>query len=172
MIRYVGLDPRFGGVKDITPDESAALAAVGLGRVIVYQPRQSFVPGAGDSGDGAAAVALWQATEAGMPAGRPIYFAVDGDTSQLDSLMWAEINAFFAAAGDRLGVDRVGVYGGIHTIERLRAAGLATWYWQTFAWSAGQWADGLHLRQFDNNNPLCGGTVDYDRAMTRDYGQW
>lgn len=107
-----------------------------------------------------------------MPNGRPIYFAVDGDTRLLDSVAWAAINAFFAAAGGVLGVGRIGVYGGINTIERIRAAGLATWFWQTYAWSAGQWADGIHLRQYDNSNPICGGEVDYDRAMTADYGQW
>jgi len=169
VVRYVGGDPRPG--KDITPEESAALEAAGLGRVIVYQPRRAFVPTWDDNGADAARTALWQATAAGMPDGRPIYFAVDGDTRAFTADQWSAIDAFFVGVHEVLGVERTGVYGGKNTIDRMWALGRAQWLWQTYAWSAGEWAD-VHLRQYDNNNPLCGGEVDFDRSMTEDFGQW
>lgn len=170
VVRYVGMDPRDSG-KDITPEESAALEAAGLGRVIVYQPRKAFVPTWDDNGADAASTALWQATAAGMPEGRPVYFAIDGDSRAFTADQWSAIDAFFAGVHEVLGAERTGVYGGKHTIDRMWALGHAHWLWQTYAWSAGEWAE-VHLRQYDNNNTLCGGEVDFDQSMTEDYGQW
>lgn len=168
-VRYLGRDPRGG--KDLTKTEADRLKAAGLARLVVYQPRRSFVPSLGDDGRAAARQAHLDASACGMPAARPIYFSIDGDTRAFTTVQWAQVDRFFGEVISVLGVDSVGVYGGKNTVERMRARHLAHWYWQTYAWSGGEWAD-VHLRQYDNGNPLCGGEVDLDRAMTRDYGQW
>lgn len=169
VIRYVGQDPRGG--KDITPEESAAIKAAGLARVLFYQPRRAFVPTSSDNGEAAARLAVKQATECGMPKGRPIYFVVDGDTRGFPPEQWEPIDAFFRAVNGAIGLEQTGVYGGINTVERMRDAGLASWFIQTASWSDGQWAD-VHLRQFDHRIQMCGSEVDFDQAMKTDYGQW
>jgi len=169
-IRYVGRDPRGGG-KDITSTEAAALKVKGIARVVVYQPRRAFVPLASDNGAVAARIADQDAKLAGMPPTRPIYFAVDGDTRGFSATQWLAIENFFRGVISVIGLARVGAYGGKNTVEHLRNRGLIRWLWQTYAWSGGQWAD-VHLRQYDNGNPMCEGEVDYDRSMKQDYGQW
>jgi hypothetical protein len=49
---------------------------------------------------------------------------------------------------------------------------VAAWFWQTYAWSAGVWAPGNHIEQYQNGVALAGATLDLDRALTADYGQW
>lgn len=137
----------------------------------MYQPERAFVPRGTDNGIAAAQIAHLDAVAVGMPPDRPIYFSVDGDTRGFTGAQWAETEAFFSGVNSIIGLERTGVYGGKNTVEHLKARGFATWLWQTYAWSAGQWAD-VHLRQHLNNQPLCGGTVDHNRAMRPDYGQW
>jgi hypothetical protein len=168
-IRYLGRDPRGG--KDLTPTESKALKAAGMGRVVVYQPRRAFVPTSADNGRLAASQAHGDAVACGMPPTRPIYFSVDGDTRGFTAAKWAPIEEFFREVQSWLTVGRTGVYGGKNTVEHLFNKKLVTWKWQTYAWSGGQWAD-VHIRQYDNENPLCGGAVDFNRSMKKDYGQW
>jgi hypothetical protein len=112
-----------------------------------------------------------QAAAAGMPSDRPIYFAVDGDTTNFTEDQWEPIYRFFTDVHTVIGLSRTGVYGGKNTVEHLKYWGLVTWRWQTYAWSEGQWAD-VHIRQYLNGQNVCGGQVDFDQAMKGDYGQW
>jgi len=109
-----------------------------------------------------------------MPPTRPIYFSVDGDTRNFTATQWVPVDVFFAEILSWIPLTRVGGYGGKTTIEHLMAKRLITWGWQTYAWSGTptQWVPGVHLRQLSNNHDVCGAAVDYDQAMTRDYGQW
>jgi hypothetical protein len=104
-----------------------------------------------------------------MPAGRPVYFAVDWDAS---SGQQSAINACLDGAASVLGRDRVGIYGGYGPVSRAPSSGHATWAWQTYAWSGGQWAKGAQLQQYSNGHTLGGVGCDYDRATTSDFGQW
>lgn len=105
----------------------------------------------------------------GMPRDRPIYFSADWDvtSAQLD-----EVDAALRGAAEVIGARRVGLYGGRRVIAHAKAAGTARWLWQTYAWSQGVWVPGVHLQQYRNGVPLAGGTVDLNRAMVSDYGQW
>jgi hypothetical protein len=105
----------------------------------------------------------------GMPEDRPIYFSVDWDAQPSD---WPAIDAALLGSASVIGADRVGVYGGYNTIAHCVTAGTAAWFWQTYAWSGGKWHSRCNLQQYKNNVPLGTGTVDLDRAMTEDYGQW
>ena len=51
-------------------------------------------------------------------------------------------------------------------------AGLATFGWQTYAWSAGQWDARAQIQQYRNDQFVDGVGVDFDRATADDFGQW
>jgi hypothetical protein len=114
-----------------------------------------------------------------MPATRPIYFSVDGDTRNFTSSQWGAVLAFFREVNSVIGVDRTGVYGGRNTVENLKAAGLVKYLWQTVAWSGGVWSPHAHVRQGDlsradkgMNVSQCNGTIDINDAVVPDFGQW
>jgi len=113
--------------------------------------------------------ALCQATAAGMPAGRPIYFSVDFD-AQLSQQ--AVINDYFDGVASVLGRARTGAYGGFFPIQRLFDAGKITFGWQTFAWSGGRWEPRAQLRQVHNGVTIAGGACDYRPVAGDDFGQW
>lgn len=109
------------------------------------------------------------ATAAGMPAARPLYFAVDFDatTAQL-----ANVAQYMRGAASVIGQSRVGAYGGYRTIEYLWRRGLIAWAFQTYAWSAGRWSAFSHIEQYRNGVLVCGGRVDLCRSKRADYGGW
>jgi hypothetical protein len=103
----------------------------------------------------------------GVPAGRPIYFAVDFDATSSDA---TACNAYFQGVASVLGLSRTGVYGGYYIVNELMSAGLATWGWQTYAWSNGQWASSAQLRQ--TMDGIDNGDLDADEGMVADFGQF
>lgn len=178
-MRYVGQDT--SGRKNMTKAEVAALAAAGIrtGTVFEYTATQAARGTAQGGID--ANLGLAQATDCGMPSWRPIYFAVDFDIpdyapKSADPLAkLGPVGAYFAAAGAVLGVDRVGVYGGYYAVKRVLDARLASWGWQTLAWSGGQWDPRAVLRQ--TGATLDAGQLDADTAIRThdhagDFGAW
>lgn len=79
---------------------------------------------------------------------------------------------YFNAANMVLGVNRTGGYGGYWAIKRLFDAGLISVGWQTYAWSAGQWDPRAQVQQYSNGHKMGGVSVDYDRAIVAQFGQW
>jgi len=167
-VRYVGSG---SSGKYITEAEANGLFAAGLQVVIVYETTASFMLEGFNAGTAAAQIGHDRAIAAGMPEGRPIYFALDTDPRGLTNAQWDALKAFSNGAATVLGRNRVGVYGGYATIEHLVPTS-ATWGWQTYAWSGGRWSAKAHLRQYLNEQNLCGGRVDLCRSVTDDYGQW
>jgi hypothetical protein len=94
---------------------------------------------------------------------------VDWDAGSSD---WATIDAALRASAAVLGTDRVGVYGSYDTIAHCAAAGTATWFWQTYAWSGGKLHPKAHLYQYKNGVTVGGGDCDLTRGLTTDFGQW
>jgi len=62
------------------------------------------------------------------------------------------------------------VYGGYYIVNELMSAGLATWGWQTYAWSNGQWDSAAQLRQTDDG--VDNDELDADEGMVADFGQF
>jgi len=110
-----------------------------------------------------------QAKSCGMPAGRPIYFAVDFDAS---SSQQSAINAYLDGAASVLGKNRTGIYGGYNPVKRALDGGHCAWAWQTYAWSGGKWDSRAQLQQYSNDHTIGGVGLDYDRSTKNDYGQW
>ena len=166
VVRYLGDDDTG---ENLQPDELNSLRSAGLKVVLIWQTGKSFML----TRDGAecATVALEQANALGMPADRPIYFALDQDPNAMDLAQWMLVINFLRKAASVLGIERVGVYGGKRAIDEL-VPNEARWGWQTYAWSGGQWSSKAHLQQYLNGQSLCGGLVDFDRSVSPDFGQW
>jgi Domain of unknown function (DUF1906) len=159
--------------KKLTLDEVQALNAVGIAIVSNFESTAGFMLSGGfNNGVAVAKEALAAATACGMPAGRPIYFSADTDPGGWTAAQWASFDAFLDGAASVLGKGAVGVYGGTLALQAARAGGSCTWFWQALGWRNGVWLSWAHLQQYDNGNVLGSGTVDYDRALTSDYGQW
>jgi hypothetical protein len=153
--------------KNISAGEAHSLEQAGLDVVLVWED------GASDALDGyakgvqEAQAAEAQAVAAGMPAGRPIYFACDFDAQPSQE---GAIEAYFDGVASVIGRGRTGVYGGYGLVDRLFNAGKVTWAWQTYAWSNGNWDARAQLRQIENG--IEGGSCDKDEAVAADFGQW
>ena len=158
-----------GGGKEITKPEADAIRANGLGLVLVYEqyakrPMEGRAAGRADAN-----VALAQARSVGFPDDRPIYFAVDWDTTPGEQ---AAIDEYLRGAGEVLGIGRVGVYGSYYVVERCKKNGSAAWFWQTYAWSGGQISAYTHFRQYLNGQSVGGAAVDFNESYKDDFGAW
>lgn len=167
VIRYV---PYSGdGGKGLTAAEVAEYRAARLAIVLVYERTAGraltagFAGGKADADESVAAI-----TALGLDATMPIYFAVDRDTTNAD---WPAVDNYLAGAASVLGVARVGVYGEYSITQHCRAAGTATWFWQTYAWSGGKVDTDAHLYQYLNGQKIDGAAVDFDIARQPNYGQ-
>lgn len=164
--RYVG--PGSTG-KQLDPAEAAALSAAGIAVVSNAEGAADGMLGGWNVGASWAKSAHDRAMQCGMPPDRPIYLSADFDVTPAQ---WPKVAEALRGAASVLGPDRVGLYGGIDAIVWARRDKAARWFWQTYAWSAGRWAAGNHIEQYRNGVTLGGGTVDLNRALVADYGQW
>lgn len=164
---------RYGGAgsttKHLTPSEAVALSSVGMDIVANVEGAADGLLGGWNAGVSWASSAEQHFRNCGMPPDRPIYLSVDFDVL---SSQWPAVAKALQGAGSILGASRVGVYGGRKAIEWARRDGVAAWFWQTYAWSGGVWVPGNHIEQYRNTVTLAGGTLDLDRALPTDYGQW
>lgn len=158
-----------GFSKDLTPEEAKALQAVGLHIVTVWETTGNRALDGYTAGHADAVRALTLGARCGMPVGSPIYFAVDFDATPAQQVA---INAYFAGVKDVLGHNQVGAYGSYYVVKRLFDAGLIAYGWQTYAWSGGQWEPRAQLQQYKNSQILGGLSVDFNRAVKPDFGQW
>lgn len=155
--------------KNLTANEASTLGAAGIDIVVNWENDTTDVQGKFNGGVAAAVAAEQETAAAGMPGGRPIYFAIDFDAQVGDQ---ATINAYFDGVASVIGTARVGAYGGYGPISRLFDAGKIVWGWQTFAWSNGMWDTRAQLRQVQDGVTIAGGGCDIDQAMAPDFVQW
>jgi nucleoid-associated protein YgaU len=162
--RYLSTDT----TKNLTKTEANDLSANGVACVVVWETTADRALAGSAAGEADAKSAAAQATAAGMPAGCPIYFAVDFDATPEQQ---TPINAYLTGAASVLGKAGTGVYGGFYVVKRALDAGVCTFAWQTSAWSGGQWDARAHIRQ-GASATIGGASCDLDTAMVANYGQW
>jgi nucleoid-associated protein YgaU len=162
--RYLSTDTS----KNLSKTEADDLAAHGVACVVVWETTANRALAGSAAGEADAKTALKQATAAGMPAGRPVYFAVDFDATPQQQV---PINAYLSGAASVLGKASTGVYGGFYVVQRALDAGVCTWAWQTAAWSGGQWDARAHIRQGAQAS-IGGVSCDLNMAMAAEFGQW
>jgi Domain of unknown function (DUF1906) len=162
---YAG--PGFG--KFFTKAEIGALHALGIAVVILAErfpdsALSGYAEGQSQAQEADAMSYTW-----GLPADRPIYFAVDFD---MQVAQRPAVKDFLDGCAAVIGRNRVGVYGGIRTTEWASQNRYASWFYQTYAWSDGEWGPAAHIQQYRNDQILGGAQVDLDRSYVTDYGQW
>ena len=163
---YNDAQPQTPQGKCLTPEEAKALSQAGISVVSNYEwyetrPTEGYAAG------------VWDAQEAqkihlacGGPANRPIYFSVDFDASGPDVL------DYFHGVASVIGLSRTGVYGSYRVLQYLFDQAAIAWGWQTYAWSGGAWEPRAHIQQYNNAVIMSGLSVDYDRSLKADFGQW
>jgi hypothetical protein len=139
-----------------------AYHAAGLGTVCVWETTATRALAGSAAGRTDARAALRQEQALGVPASKPIYFAVDFNETIRQA---RAVAAYFRGVGSVLGVDRTGGYGSYRTISLLFNARLIRFGWQTSAWSGGRWDRRAQLQQY-----AYASAYDWDRAMTSGYG--
>ena len=175
VVRYLYDDG--GGLKILTKAEADAYEAAGIKVVGVYEDQAQAMQNGAPQGTSDAQDALAHAVAAGMPSGRPIYFAADWDVQQSDL---PAVQAYLAACATVLGgTDKVGIYGGLEVVTAALAGGWCEWGWQTEAWSG--WPDNGQINPVANiiqnaetigQVTIDGVQCDVNTAVTADYGQW
>ncbi len=166
MARYVA--PQSD--KRLSIAERDALWNAGLGIYLVWENNANDMLGGASAGREDATEARRQARALGFPADCPIFHAADEDFST--SQLAGPITAYSKAAAEvHGGVRHYGVYGGIRSIKYVADHHLATYLWQTYAWSGGKWDSRAQLQQYRNGVVVAGGEVDLCRATT-DNGRW
>lgn len=167
--RYVGSTVHGTGrsTKWLSPLEANDLHLDGFAIVAVFETTAKRAEAGHAAGAADAHTAIAELAYCGLPADLPIYFAVDYDTT-----VGPNVTGYFQGVASVLGLGRTGGYAGYKVIKALFDKKLITYGWQTYAWSGGKWDPRAQLQQYSNNETVGGASVDYDRAMHADYGQW
>jgi len=167
--------------KTFTAAEVARIKAAGLDLVACYEAKAADPLGGFPVGVAHAQGAVSDPNDVGIPTDRPIYFAgADFDASPAQ--LQGPISDYYRGIATVLPASRIGGYGGYKSIRYLFDNQLITWGWQTYGWSRVRLPDGTlgpvqwdaraHIRQYNNQQAFCGGTVDYNQSMSVDFGQW
>jgi hypothetical protein len=162
-----------GAPKALSHPEAHALRSAGLHVVSNYEETTSDLTTGGFAHGVALAKRAAAAHRAsGGPSKAPIYFSADSSPEGWSHAEWHSFDQNLRGIASVIGVKRVGLYGGTLALETARSHRLARWYWQSLGWRHGTWLGWAHLQQHHNNAPMGGGTVDKNRAMAGNYGQW
>lgn len=158
-----------GNPKNVTAPEAKALRKAGLAIVLVFEIEADRALGGYQRGRADAKSARAQADAVGASKAVPIFFAVDFDAqeSQLPRVV-----SYIKGAASVLTPAKTGVYGGRRAVQACLDAKACKYAWQTAAWSGGEWDPRAHLCQYENGVTVAGLSVDLNRAVKADYGQW
>src|SRR5450631_200113 len=165
VLRYLSND----STKNLTKGEADSLRSQGQDIGVVWETTTNEVDGGHAAGVSAAQRAEQQAAACGMPAGSPIYFAVDYD-AQVGPI----ISGYFQGVAEVLGgVARVGGYGGYHALKTLKDSGLINYMWQAAAWSRDGAGNLIWDTERNSVEQYTGNAVfDWNRTNKADFGQW
>lgn len=157
-----------GGWKRLTPEEAEAISKAGLQIVSVFETTADRALGGRAAGLYDGAMALQTARAVGQPEGSAIYFAVDFDAT---AAQMPTVIDYIQAAGEAAPGFAAGVYGSYAVVEAIRAAGVCSRFWQTYAWSRGKQADNIHIYQHLNDIRANGIGIDLDESYGNE-GWW
>ncbi|HYU75837.1 MAG TPA: DUF1906 domain-containing protein [Ktedonobacteraceae bacterium] len=166
VCRYLSYVNSLTQVKLLTPGEAKALSAAGIAIVSNYEWYANRALEGTASGVQDGQIAASQHTACGGPANRPIYFSVDVDCEG------SQVAPYFQGVAKTIGLHRTAGYGSYRVLKYLFDNGLITWGWQTYAWSYGAWEPRAHIQQYQNGVSMSGHSVDYNRSIKSDFGQW
>jgi hypothetical protein len=161
---------------NVSAAEVADMHANGVAVALVWESLANRAAQGRAAGVADATMAIAQAKVVGLP-NSPIYFAVDFDipdyspsaTSPRAKL--GPVGDYFDGVASVLEHARIGVYGGYWAVRRCLDAGLASWAWQTAAWSGGQVDPRIHLFQRIGYVVVDGVQCDVNEARQNNFGQ-
>lgn len=166
VCRYLSEVNALTQVKLLSAAEAKALGESGIAIVSNYEWYGNRAAEGTASGVYDARIAASQHAACGGPSDRPVYFSVDEDVDG------AQTAAYFRGIASVIGLARTGAYGSYRVIKYLFDNDLIAWGWQTYAWSGGLWEPRAHIQQYQNGVNLAGASVDYNRSLKADFGQW
>lgn len=152
--------------KVLTPGEAQQLSQDGISIISNYEWYANRATENASSGVWDAQTAQTIHAACGGPSDRPIYFSVDADVPG------ASTANYFRGVASVIGLARTGAYGSYQVIQYLLDNNLISWAWQTEAWSNGLWDSRNHIEQYQNGVLMDGASVDYNRSLKSDFGQW
>jgi hypothetical protein len=168
--RYVWSGQNPPSAKLLQKAEADRLKAAGLRVVSNFESWTDRALDGYEAGRADARVAMANTMNAGGPANAVVYFSIDFNATA--SQLSGSVAAYFRGAVTELGLPRVGVYGGYRHVKYIHENWLASWVWQTYAWSGGLWYPQANIRQVRNGVTLCGGTLDLNEQHTPNIGAW
>lgn len=156
------------GWKRLTPEEAEWISESGLMLVSVFETTADRALGGRAAGLQDGAIAVRTAAQVGQREGTAIYYAVDFDATpaQMPTVL-----AYLQAAGEASPGFLTGVYGSYRVIEAVKAAGVCSRFWQTYAWSYGARASDIHIYQYENDIVVNGIGIDRNLSFG-DEGWW
>lgn len=152
--------------KLLSPGEAKTLSQAGVSIVSNYEWYATRALEGESSGVVDAHIAAGQHLHCGGPADRPIYFSVDRDVAG------EQVAGYFQGIASAIGLHRTGAYGSYRVLKYLFDVGAIAWGWQTYAWSYGAWESRAHIQQYQNSMSMAGHSVDYNKSIKNDFGQW
>jgi Domain of unknown function (DUF1906) len=158
-----------GEGKALTRGEAIGISSEGLDIFALFETtgnRMSLGYSAGTFDAVQAKHALDDLKPKGNP---PVYFACDFDA---EGGSINQVLEYIRGAVHELGWHRVGIYGGLSVIARAHAENRCKFLYQTLAWSGGKWFPDAQLRQTGVGLDLLGASVDLDKAVSADFGQF
>jgi hypothetical protein len=138
VLRY--LTPA-GGAKAATKSELDAYRAAGLIVGLIFETTATRALAGRAAGKADALEAAKEAAALGYPTSAPIGFAVDFDAQ------WSQVSDYFQGIADAHIPNPIMAYGSYTVVEAALDAHLASYAWQTAAWSQGRISDAAHLYQ-------------------------
>lgn len=137
-----------GGWKALSESEATIINQAGISIVSVYETTADRALGGRTAGINDGYVAVEVARRVEQPEGSTIYCAVDFDatSAQMETVL-AYIKGFSEATPRY----NTGVYGSYSVIKAAQEAKVCSRFWQTYAWSRGKEADGIHIYQYKND---------------------
>ncbi len=163
VLRYLSYSPG----KNLSTEELKDLQDNNLAVGLVWEQGAKNALNGKQQGKNDATEAIKQAESLGFPNDRPIYFAIDFDSTPEQQI---QIDEYLLGCASIIGENRTGVYGSFYVIERCHANNTASWFWQTLAWSGGQISSHCHIYQ--NGQGDFNGGADVDEAKQEDWGGW
>lgn len=153
--------------KNVTAAALAQDRAAGLDTCLFFESTGTDFTGLAGAGAADATLGQAQVNAVGCPTA-VLFFAIDTDTVDFTGVI-----EYLHGAASVIGLPRVGVYGSDAVISAVMAAGAATYYCQTYAWSSGMLNPRAHIYQYQNGAQLAGYTVDLDQTVVSDtdFGQ-
>jgi len=159
-----------GEGKALTRGEAISICSEGLDIFAIFETtgnRMSLGYSAGVFDAVQAKHALDDLKPKGNP---PVYFACDYNPE--GPLAKSRPLDYIRGAVHELGWHRVGLYAGFDVIAQAHAENRCKFLYQTLAWSGGKWFLDAQLRQTGVGLDLLGASVDLDKAVSADFGQF